>query len=178
MTDDGANANLGKHDEFIAEFARNSRRVYCYIRSLVPNRSDADDVYQAASLVMWRKFADFTPGTNFFTWGCQIAFYEIQKLRDARKRSHFFSDEALAALNAEFGGRSDDTPSRLAALSSCIEKLAPESKWLIDQKYFQERSAQHLSREMNCSMASVYRGLARVHTWLLACIQQTMSGGV
>jgi len=167
-----------KHDEFIAEFARNSRRIYCYIRSLVPDRNDADDVYQASSLIMWRKFEDFALGTNFYTWGCQIAFFEIRKLRDSQKKSHIFSDEALEALNAELGNRFDDTASRLTALSSCLEKLAPESKWLIEQKYFHERNAQELSLEMSRSVASVYRALARTHNWLLACIQQSLSKGV
>ena len=115
-------------------------------------------------------------GHQFFSWACRIAFFEIQKLRDAGKRSRFFSDEALAALGAEVVNQADDTPSRLSALSNCIGKLAPDSRWLIDQRYFQERSAEDLSRELNRSLASVYRGLARVHTWLLACIQQKLSG--
>ncbi|TWU21800.1 sigma-70 family RNA polymerase sigma factor [Bythopirellula polymerisocia] len=163
------------HDEFIAEFARNSRRIYCYIRSLVPNRNDADDVYQNTSMVMWRKFQEFTLGGNFFAWGCQIALFEIRKMRSSGRRRHLFSDEALEALNAEFHARSDDTPGRLTALSSCIQKLAPKSRWLIEQRYYHERSAKELASEMGSSLASLYRSLARTHAWLLACIQQMLS---
>lgn len=166
------------HDAFIAEFARNSRRLYGYIRSLVPDRNDADDVYQNTSLVMWRKYGQFLEGSNFFAWGCQIALYEIRKLRDSEKRKHLFSDQALEALNAEFEARSDDTANRLSALSDCIQKLAPKSKWLIEQRYARERSSKDLATELGSSLASVYRMLGRTHSWLLNCVQQTLAGGV
>jgi RNA polymerase sigma-70 factor, ECF subfamily len=164
-------------DAFIFEFARNSRRIYGYIRTLVPDRSDADDVYQNASLVMWRKFATFSPGTNFFSWGCQIALLEVRKLRERSSRTRLLSPEAIEALSAEFLARHDDAPERLEALSACIEKLAPRSRELIQQRYFHERKPAELASEMQRSLAAVYRALARAHTWLLDCIEQSQAQG-
>lgn len=178
MPHDSNEPLAGKHDDFIAEFARNSRRIYGYIRALVPDRNDANDVYQAASLVMWRKFDAFELGTNFYAWGCHIALFEIRQLRDSKKRTHILSDEAIDALHAELADRRDNASSRLAALSQCIEKLEPESKWLVEQRYFQERDVRDISLELNRSVASVYRAITRTHCWLLACIQRTLHDGV
>jgi RNA polymerase sigma-70 factor (ECF subfamily) len=173
--EEGFTAN---HEEFITEFARNSRRLYCYIRTLVPDRNDADDVYQNTSLVMWRKFDDFIAGSNFLAWGCQIAMFEVRKLRDSTKRSRLFSDAVLDVLSAESTARSDDTQQRLAAMSNCIKKLSPASRELIEQRYYYQRKPQELGSELGRSVASVYRSLAKTHTWLLACIERTLSKGV
>ena len=159
------------HDEFIAEFARHSRRLYGYIRTLVPCQSDAEDVYQSTSLVMWNKFAAFVPGSNFFAWGCQIALFEIRKLRETQRRRRLLSDEALELLQTEFMSRDDSSPQRLDALAECIDMLAPTSRWLIEQRYYRERTPQDLAADLKRSVSSIYRSIASAHCWLLACVR-------
>jgi RNA polymerase sigma-70 factor (ECF subfamily) len=51
--------------EFVQLFAQSSRRIYAYIRTLVPNQADAEDVFQETSKVLWEKFADYEIGTDF-----------------------------------------------------------------------------------------------------------------
>ncbi len=176
MTEQNADGPSAPHDAFITEFARNSRQLYAYIRTQTPNRHDADDVYQSTSLVMWRKLDSYQPGTSFLAWGRQIAFYEVKKLRERTGRRTLLSDEALSALDAAFNARADDSPGRLEALAGCLEKLAPTSRWLIDQRYFHDRSPATIAEELGQSASSVYRSLARTHNWLMACIQQTLAG--
>ncbi len=163
------------HEEFIGEFARHSRQLYGYIRTLVPDRNNADDVFQATSVVMWKKLGEYKPGTNFLAWACQIARYEICKMRDVEKRQRMLSDKALDTLCAEYEQRSGQESDRLISLSTCIEKLPPESKWLIEQRYYHERRPQAIADELGRSLASVYRGLARTHKWLLNCIENELA---
>ena len=59
------------------------RRIFAYIHTLVPSRSDAEDILQEASLTICEKFKDFEVGTNFYSWACQIAYW---KVRAARKK--------------------------------------------------------------------------------------------
>ena len=166
-----------RYDEFIDEFSKNSRRLYGYIRSLVPDINDANDVYQSSSLVMWKKFAEFKTEGNFFAWGCRVALFEVRKLRDSRKRHHIFSDEALELLHVEISRRPDDAPRRHAALTSCIQKLNTKARWLIEQRYFHDRKPCDIAPEYGRSVATVYRALALVHSRLLSCIQRTLSEG-
>jgi RNA polymerase sigma-70 factor, ECF subfamily len=177
MTQEADQDRPPRYDEFIAEFSKNSRRLYGYIRSLVPDVNDANEAYQNASLVMWKKFDEFSPGTNFFSWGCQVSLFQVRKLRDAKKRGRMFSDEAIDALDAEFKSRGDDSSLRVDALSDCIQKLDPQERALIEQRYFQERKPQELAVELSRSVASVYRALARIHARLMACVQKALAGG-
>ena len=175
MDADRAGGGRCGHDEFIAEFARHSRSLYAYIRTLAPNHHDADDVYQSTSLVMWRKIDSYQPGTSFFAWGCQIAFFEVKKLRQRTGRSSLLSDEAINVLDEAFHAQSASCENRMDALSDCLKKLAPASRRLIEQRYYHERSPASIAAELRLSVSAVYRSLARVHHWLLACIESTLT---
>lgn len=163
---------MPRYDEFIVEFSRNSRRVYGYIRTLVPDLNDANEVYQNVSLVLWNKFDEFKSGSNFFSWACQIAMYEVRKLRETKNRARMFSDEALDALSTEFQQREDNSRQRMEALMECLEKLRVDDRKLIDQRYFSDRKPQEIAEQIGRSLASVYRALARIHDLLMICVQR------
>ncbi|BBO31220.1 sigma-70 family RNA polymerase sigma factor [Lacipirellula parvula] len=173
--DQFAAAPAPRYNEFIVEFSKNSRRVYGYIRTLAPNVNDANEVYQNVSLVLWNKFDEFLPGTNFFAWACQIAMFEVRKLRDAKARAKIFSDESLEALSAEFQSRDDNAAARIDALLECLDKLPAADRTLIDQRYFGDRKPPEIAQQIGRSLASVYRALARIHDLLLICVQRKVS---
>jgi RNA polymerase sigma-70 factor (ECF subfamily) len=166
---------MPRYNEFIMEFTKNSRRIYGYIRTLAPDLNDANEVYQNASLVLWNKFGDFSPGGNFFSWACQVAMYEVRKLRDAKSRTRVFSDDSLEALSLEFQRREDNSIPRLEALHDCLERLSPKDRTLIDERYYRERKPTDIAVELSCSLASVYRTLARIHHLLMICIERKLT---
>src|SRR5688572_23508061 len=45
--------------QFLRLFLENERRIYAFIVSILPNLSDAEDVLQETSLILWQKFAQF-----------------------------------------------------------------------------------------------------------------------
>src|SRR5258705_766934 len=85
-------------EEFARLFSRNARRIYGFIMTLVFNHHDAEEVFQNTNVILWNKFADFQPGTNFFAWASRIAYYEVLSLMKQQRRSRTFSDEALQLL--------------------------------------------------------------------------------
>jgi RNA polymerase sigma-70 factor, ECF subfamily len=164
-----------RYNEFIVEFSKNSRRVYGYIRTLAPDINDANEVYQNVSLVLWNKFQEFIPGSNFFSWACQIALFEVRKLRDGKARAKMFSDESLDILSAEFQRRDDNSTARMDALLECLDKLPTDDRTLIDQRYFGDRKPPEIAEQIGRSLASVYRALARIHDLLMICVQRKVS---
>jgi RNA polymerase sigma-70 factor (ECF subfamily) len=62
---------------FLRLFLQNQRRLYAYVLTLLPNRTDADDVFQEASLVLWDKFNAENPPADFAAWGCRIAYFKV-----------------------------------------------------------------------------------------------------
>src|SRR5947208_4499624 len=76
---------------FLRQFLRNERRVYAYILTLLPNRADADDALQEASLAMWDKFDTRDPPADFLAWARRVAYYKVLDVykRASRGRVRF-----------------------------------------------------------------------------------------
>ena len=92
---------------------RYQQRVYLFILSLLPNPADAEEVLQETNLVLWRKFEEFEPGTNFKAWAFQTAYYKIQSFLSRQERDRArFGDEFLEKVAAKWilpEGRSNVT---------------------------------------------------------------------
>src|ERR1022692_4743944 len=73
-------------DEFIQLFTGHESRLRAYVLSLVPRWSDAEEIVQQCSVILWKKFDHFQSGTNFFAWACQIARLEVKDYRKKQKR--------------------------------------------------------------------------------------------
>src|SRR5918996_655950 len=107
-------------EEFARLFSRNARRIYGFIMTLVFSHHDAEEVFQNTSVVLWNKFGEFQPGTNFFAWASRIAYFEVLSLMKQQRRSRTISDEALELLANEAAALADESSSRHEALEECL----------------------------------------------------------
>lgn len=73
-----------------SEFARllvsAQPHIYAYVRSLIFNPSDADDILQEVAAVGWKKFEDYDPSRPFDAWMFGIARNQIRYYLQKRKR--------------------------------------------------------------------------------------------
>ena len=98
-------------------FEQHGRTIYGHIRTLVPNASDADEVFQETSVTLWQKFDQYRPEADFRAWACRIAYYKVLKLRDRQIRSpRLFSPEFLDLVSEEMIVMSDVLDARTEAL--------------------------------------------------------------
>ena len=64
-------------DQFMDLLMAHQGQVFGYIYAAVRNLDDAEELYQQTSLVLWRKFSGYQPGSDFARWACKAAKYEI-----------------------------------------------------------------------------------------------------
>ena len=98
---------------FIKALTESQNRLYGYIFSLVGEHHAASDILQECNLVLWRKFGEFRPESDFIPWAFAIARFQVlAHLRD-RKRSdaRFVSPEIVELLHDELLGISFFIPS-------------------------------------------------------------------
>ncbi len=173
------NNNVGKEqiEQFLGLLTANHNRIYAYILSMVANATDADDLMQETTTVMWRKFSEFEPGTDFVRWGMAIARYQVLSFRKKRYNNHLqFSDAAVQALEADCKEVHSNIEARLEALHKCVEKLAPRDREVVLMRYKKDYSVRIISERVGRSIFGVYKTLARVHDMLLRCIRRTLAG--
>ena len=161
-------------EEFARLFSRNARRIYGFIMTLVFNHHDAEEVFQNTNVVLWNKFADFQPGSNFFAWASRIAYYEVLSLMKQQRRSRTFSDEALELLASEAVALSDQSTERYEALEECLARLDPPDRQLLQERYYFQRAPKQIAASQSKSVHAIYRALSRIHNVLLNCVQRSM----
>jgi RNA polymerase sigma-70 factor (ECF subfamily) len=161
--------------EFVRLLTQHSSRIFGFVLALCVNRSDAEDIFQNTSVVLWEKFESYQPGTNFLAWACRIAYFEA--LYDRRKTSRVktLSDEAWQALASDALATSEQKEDHQEALAACLEKLSATDRDLLEQKYFSQRSVTEIAQRCDQSVHAIYRALSRIHDALLQCMRRAMS---
>lgn len=174
MTDRG-------HEEFVVLMTRHQRRIWWFINSLLPAASDADDVLQETSLVLWRKWDQFDRDREFISWACGIARLQVFKFVRENKAKRKHLNEVLLAEIADVAERKIQNLSRvevrLKALKDCIQRLDQEERQLIEKKYDNALSAKRIADDLDRPLVTVYKVLARVRLKLVNCVNRKIELG-
>lgn len=152
----------------------NQKKLYVYILSMVFHVNDADDILQDTLVLMWEKFDEFQPGTDFTAWGKAIARHKILKYlhNNSSSRLHF-NDNLLNIIEAE-SSRLDNLTERLAVLKKCAAHLSQKESSVIMMRYEQGLSFNKIAMTIGISKQSVYRFISRVHVKLAKCMKQSL----
>ncbi len=162
-------------NEFLQLLMKHQRQIYAFIQGMVPNRPDADDLFQETILLMWSRFDTFERGSSFTSWGITVAKYMVFTARKRHARRHRqFSPQVQTLLLQQTERVFPDIDQRSSALKRCLDKLNERDAELIRQRYEQERPISQIAQQHGRSLQSVYKRLARIHTLLLNCVRHTL----
>lgn len=174
----GGSGDPARDQLFLRLLLQNERRLFAYILTLLPNRADADDVLQEASLVMWNKFDEAHPPDDFAAWGRRIAHYKVldfyKKSRRGRVR---FSQELLDQVAETAGEHADalQLDERREALAGCVEKLTPRDRDLLSRRFADGATTQSTAEQVGRSVEAVYKALAKIRLALFECVSRTLA---
>lgn len=93
----GGTAKPDRHAEFLRLYSRHHYRIPAYIYTLVPHRADAEDLLQETSIILWEKFEQFDPGSDFLAWACQVAFWKFGNHRKRFARDAYIRFIAMSS---------------------------------------------------------------------------------
>jgi RNA polymerase sigma-70 factor, ECF subfamily len=163
-------------EQFGQLLAKCQRPVFLYAMSLLHNAADAEEVLQETNVVLWQKFEQYRPGTDFVRWAYGIAYYEVLKVREKQSRRHrLFSDDFFARLAVEAQEPSELLEARRQALTGCLQKLAERDRTLILHRYQPSATTRSLAETLGRSLQGTRKSLHRIRSMLLHCVQRTLS---
>jgi RNA polymerase sigma-70 factor (ECF subfamily) len=153
------------------------RDMFAFVYSLVQNHADAEDVYQQATLVLWRKFDDFQPGTNFAAWATRVAHLTARDfLRSRRRNVPCFSDELLESIASAYRPLSaEENSNRADALARCLDKLSRRDRRLVERCYSRDRNFSEIAKAESRTVAAIYQAICRVRKNLYRCIDRALT---
>lgn len=169
-------SDLSRGPVFLRLYQANERRIYGFILTLVPDWAQAEDLMQETTLVLWSKFAEFEPGTDFAAWALCIARYQVMQHRKRRRAQRIqFSDEVLEAIAERVCATTENFDIRRDALRDCLKKLAEKDQELLRLRYGLDGTVKSVAERVGRGIDAVYKALNRIHVQLLHCIRKTLT---
>lgn len=163
-------------DDFVDLYSRYARRIYAFVRTLVPNHADAEDVSQEVGRVLWEKFDEYEPGTDFLRWAFQIAHYKVLQYRRGKARSTaMLAEQVVELIDQQMLETSTREDTRQAALAECVQKLAASDRQLVEARYKAGATTQSVADAVGRSVDAIYRSLRRIHKALFECVRRSLA---
>jgi RNA polymerase sigma-70 factor (ECF subfamily) len=151
--------------------------IFSFIFAMVLNQADAEDLYQETGALLWEKFDEFEPNTDFRRWAIRVAHLKVLNfVRKNRRRKVLFGDDVLQTI-AETHEReaASRNAARAAALQICMKKLPAVDKRLVDSRYAGSSTVQEIAATEGRSVDAVYKAMSRIRQALLACIERRLA---
>lgn len=169
-------------EQHIAAFseliAAHRSRVFGYIYAMLHNMTDAEDVYQQTTLLMWEKFGEFQPGTDFGSWALKIAYYTIKNFQRTQSRKRVFFSEAVMEKVADSYRAIDERHAneRMEALVACVQRLSSKQQQLLSMRYADGTSLKTIAQREGKSEAAMSMMFGRIRKLLFRCIKLRLAG--
>jgi RNA polymerase sigma-70 factor (ECF subfamily) len=158
-------------------FVEHHRRIFEYILAMLPRLADAEEVFQDVSVIVLDKQDQFTLGSDFLGWACQIARYEVfnYRRRLQAKRLCHLSEPIMETLAARHLRRRDLLEAHRAMLAACVGKLRPRDRELIQRRYQRGVKVAGLAAELGRPLNTVHSALTRIRRTLRQCVQKAVA---
>jgi RNA polymerase sigma-70 factor, ECF subfamily len=158
-------------DAYVRLFLAHEQQLFSLIVALVPRLPDAEDIRQEVLRILWEKFGEYRPGTNFLAWAGTIARFKVMEHR-RRQRSQrlLFSEELLAQIADDAVHMSDLLQAQSNALAECVSALPEADRELVNYRYQKSVTLADTCVWISKSHVTVRQMLRRIHRLLAKCI--------
>jgi RNA polymerase sigma-70 factor len=165
-----------RYEEFLQYFLRDSARIFSYVRSLLPQYADAQDVFQRCSLTLWRHFDQFDSDRLFLPWACQIALNEVRNFRRVAGRDRLlFAEDLIEQLAMTRLKSLDHRHRRSTALRECMVQLKPTDQELVRLVYQDHQPVESIASTTGKAIQTIYNRLSVLRRMLLQCIEKRIA---
>jgi RNA polymerase sigma-70 factor (ECF subfamily) len=162
-------------EAFVRLLVENEPQVRSFLRGLLPSWNDVDEVIQEASLVAWRKFADFEEGTGFGGWFLTIARFEAMKQRRRVARTPLVFADDIWDLLAEESAEDLPPQNYRQHLDACLSKMHPEKRDVLIKVHSPGVVIREVALQSGKSEQAFYKVVQRLRAALVQCVTQSIA---
>lgn len=164
-------------EQFAALWTAAQPMIAAFIRTLIPDYQQADEVLQRVAVTLVRKFDQYDVNRSFSAWAVGVAKYEVLYYRRERATDkHLFGDDIVEQIASRYEVLAEDVDPVREALRYCLDQLKGRSKRVIDLRYRRGMKSHAIAEEMTLSSGAVRMLLCRVRETLRRCIERRMAG--
>lgn len=146
-----------------------------FTTSLVGSAQEAEDILQEASMVMWAKFDQFQPGTDFTAWAFAILRIKVMEWRRKQKRNPILDDGLLQIVADEAIELAATREAESRALSKCMEQLRPEQRDMVQMRYRPGGTLKATAIAVGKSHVTARKYIKQILHQLMQCVQKRLA---
>ncbi|QDU89081.1 RNA polymerase sigma factor [Pirellulimonas nuda] len=164
-------------EEFAALWTRTSPMLNAFLRSLLHDAEQSEEVLQRVAVTLVRKFAEFDRSKPFAPWAIGVAKNEVLYFRRQWATDKLlFDDELVSQLATGFQRLAEEDGPDDTALSGCLELLNGRARTAVWLRYTRSFTAERIAKEMSLSAGAVRMLLCRTRKTLRECIERRQAG--
>jgi RNA polymerase sigma-70 factor (ECF subfamily) len=163
----------GKSELAFREILRQFQKpVYYYVRRMLLDHDDADDVTQNAFIKAWRGLPEFRGESKLSTWIHRIAYHECLNFIESKKRIHKIPIEDAQqhlgkSLQEDILYSGDDIQRKLQV---ALAMLPEKQKAVFVMKYYEEKKYEEIADITGTSVgalkASFHHAVTKIENYL------------
>lgn len=162
-------------EEFAILWASAQSTLASFVRTLVPDIHQAEEVLQRVAVALVRKFDEFDKNRSFAAWAVGVAKYEVLYFRRERATDkHLFDDEIVDRVALSYQRFVEDADPFREALEGCLKKLKGRARRVIEMRYEQGLASAAIAEKLRLTTGAVRMLLCRVRQTLRTCIDRRL----
>lgn len=166
---------ISKSALFFKLYTGVSSRIYSYLLIMVHNKDSAEELAQETAMLLWTKFDEYEPGTNFGAWAISVARLKSLEYLRKRKQSLMVFDEQFYELVSDRAAKSsDELSNRIGALKACLEKLSDYQVKILSMRFKQNISVKKISQLTGRPVDSLYHLFSKLIKGLRVCVEKQL----
>ena len=166
-------------EQFVRLLTEHQTRLYGYVFSLVGDHSRAADGVQEVNLVLWRKVHEFDTTKPFLPWAFAIARFQVlAHLRNHQRDRLLLDAEVVDTLSDEVERQSNQLEPVRTALRTCLQRLTPNNRELIEHRYLRSMSIADVATSTNRTVTAIKVALLRIRRQLAECVEKRLAAEV
>lgn len=147
--------------------------VMAFVRSMVPDPVDAEDVLQQTAYDIATHFDEYDADRPFVAWAIGIAKYKVLDYRRDKGRDRaVLTGDAIEELASAYADQSDKLIDNSRALHDCMQKLSDKARSLIDLRYAQNLKPAAIAQRIGSTANTISNALSRTRAVLRDCIER------
>lgn len=163
-----------EREELIRQFQRDRLRLLAYLRTLVGDPNQAEDLFQEVSVVVLEQAERFERGRDLQAWCRGIARNLARRARVAAQREAALGGELGELVERAFAENAERelADRRLDWLRECLARLAPAAQRLVDLRYRDGLKLRQIGTALDRTEGAVQVALSRVRQGLAECLRR------
>ena len=139
-------------EELAANWTRARRTVAAFVRTLVTNFHESEEVLQRVAVKLVQKYEQYDPSRPFVAWAIGVARLEALSFLRERSKDRLVFDDTLVAGIAESHERTAQSLAHVSQfLDECIEELDGRARRAIQLRYSGDLKTSQIAGKMEIS---------------------------